>query len=122
MRQEVAAARATGLVAWLLEQVAEDERAAVGLIEPATTELLISQRPIHHLIREDPDPTGAVRFRLAECRAKRRIIASAASFNANPDYSDDGECLAWLVLLTLTLPYADRPGYLEEWRPDQDTA
>jgi hypothetical protein len=55
---------------------------------------------------------------LAECDTKRRIIADAQSFDANPNYSTDGECMAWSALLSLALVYRDRPGYRPEWSPD----
>ncbi len=52
---------------------------------------------------------------LAECAAKRELI-----WMANPyDFADDGGTgmseHADEILRTLALPYADRPGYRQEW-------
>lgn len=119
------------LATWLMEQIAEDELAAQALLEqPAFAEFRMDHRPIQHAIREDPDPTGAVRFRLAECDAKRRIVdlhTPEGRYRDCPtcterDYRayryDDDEQLWWCdTLKVLALPYADRPGYREEWRP-----
>lgn len=121
------------LAAWLLEQIAEDERAVEDLLRPAEDELLISRRPIHTLIRDDLDPTGAARFRLAECDAKRRItiyhdvILVWPNGTAGAKYytgsvrrcasCEDVKVLPCPTLRLMALPYADRPGYREEWRP-----
>lgn len=69
------------------------------------------------------DPTRV----LAECEAKRRIIAQSQNAARGRDLalsgeSVDGEPLVIsftldVVLRLLALPYADRPGYREEWRP-----
>jgi len=50
---------------------------------------------------------GAQTRVLAECEAKRRIVALC----------DDYEEPAPSVLLALALPYADHPDYDESWRP-----
>lgn len=60
-----------------------------------------------HIARHDPARV------LAEVDAKRRIIEVAIG---EMDHGDFG--WAWSqVLALLALPYADRPGYQDEWRP-----
>ncbi|MET8827527.1 DUF6221 family protein [Streptomyces sp. NPDC004610] len=56
-----------------------------------------------HIVRHDPARV------LAETDAKRRVLAWALT--APPSPSRDH------VLRLLALPYADRPGYREKWRP-----
>lgn len=55
---------------------------------------------IQHVETWNPDRV------LAECEAKREILDVTRG-----TYSSD------LVRRLLALPYADRPGYREEWRP-----
>ncbi len=119
------------LAEWLLKQIAEDEQAVRALMEqPVTAEFLVAHRPLQHAIREDADPTGAVRFRLAECDAKRRIVALHTLEESYLDcptctdrdyrtrrYDDDKQSWPCDTLKLLTLPYSDRPGYREEWKP-----
>ncbi|MBX6358139.1 MAG: hypothetical protein IRZ05_20110 [Micromonosporaceae bacterium] len=60
-----------------------------------------------HIARHDPARV------LADVDAKRRIIEAALG---EQDHGDFG--WAWTqVLALLALPYADRPGYQDEWRP-----
>lgn len=73
-----------------------------------------------HIARNDP------RAVLAECEAKRRIINDVIPEVNGMDDRIEGE---WghglagpheeskLLLSLLALPYADRPGYREEWKP-----
>lgn len=119
------------LATWLLEQIAEDERAVADLMEPERVELLVSRRALHHSIVEDRDPHGAARFRLAECDAKRRIIALHSTPHTVVDgfcteeggactHAGESECAACGqqpcdTLRLLAPPYADRPGYRSEW-------
>jgi hypothetical protein len=58
---------------------------------------------VEHIARHDPARV------LAECEAKRRIVASAGTMER---YGDEMEILALVAL-----PYASRPGYRNEWRP-----
>lgn len=51
---------------------------------------------------------------LAECDAKLRIIEDCKRYDDEPEVADG---LAPRVLRLLTLPYVDRSGYREEWRP-----
>lgn len=48
---------------------------------------------------------------LAECEAKRRIVEHCEPDPLTKSPGDE------YVLRLLALPYADRPGYREEWRP-----
>jgi hypothetical protein len=64
-------------------------------------------------------PLSETRLRhrvLAECDAKRRIIAECrAGIDAWPATDNDGH-FEW-ILEALALPYADHPDYQPEWRP-----
>lgn len=94
------------LAGWLLTQIQADE-------DFARTES-----------EEDPPLAWAV-FRLAECDAKRRIIAEHSVVYVPPPgspYPVNDSCpvcdqLPCLTLRLLALPFADRPGYREEWKP-----
>jgi hypothetical protein len=111
------------LAAWLLDRIAEDEAAArasggewsnglPATIHPdPTVYRTVVAGPRHvcgsilaadaeHIARWDPARV------LTECDAKRRIIALG---DKDSDWSD--------VLALLALPYADAPGWREEWRP-----
>jgi len=50
---------------------------------------------------------------LAECEAKRRIVERHRSCD-DVSFGDQSTCPD---LCDLALPYADRPGYQEAWRP-----
>ena len=54
---------------------------------------------------------------LADVDAKRRILDECESALRKSAPRSNLNDLAWLVLRPLALPYADRPGYREEWRP-----
>ncbi len=56
---------------------------------------------------------GAARV-LAECEAKRRIIATFDRYVGHARAERDHETA---ILKALALPYADHPGFREEWRP-----
>jgi hypothetical protein len=103
------------LVSWLLEQIALQEARAQGDIEHFGD----SSEPRDQWIEK------MARQFLAECEAKRRIVNTVAPICAciGPrDGSDKCPCaqrldeMGWL-LRDLAEPYADRPGYREEWRP-----
>jgi hypothetical protein len=115
------------LAQWLLTQIAEDEKMAAGY----------EGVPLGSIIEyaEDSGPywlTISARRVLAECEAKRRIIALHGYDESLYDNKDEDEpryCLACGdsdyevgpypcdTVRLLALPYADRPGYQEEWRP-----
>lgn len=141
------------LAAWLLEQIADDERVALAVPEtdrrwsyrpaiPAATgdgrfdseAVLDLERTVlpadgdegvtvaeaQHVARWSP--AGV----LAECDAKRRIVQQVVpgidglwdqiegEFGVGPSVPCEESAL---LLRLLALPYADRPGYREEWRP-----
>jgi hypothetical protein len=129
------------LVRWLGEQLDEDERTARESGGAAWEELPVSgwvhtsplpatewQPPGYdhhvasaplpadraHIIRHDPARV------LREVDAKRRLVYLAVQLpkvTAGTDMFDNHRD-AWAeVLKQLALPYADRPGYREEWRP-----
>lgn len=57
---------------------------------------------------------------LAECEAKRRIVAIASEQMevGRRTLARGWEQMAWDALEALALPYADHPDYQPEWRPD----
>lgn len=117
------------LATWLLEQIAEDERVAganaVDLWPGGTLQKVaenkthyawqphdVSPQRIAHILHFDP------RRELAECDAKRRIIASCEGLLEFADQHGNAAIeLAARTLRLLGLSMADRPGYQEAWRP-----
>ncbi len=101
------------LTEFLLARIAEDERAAHRIALPLA------------LTGAKGAVVGPGRV-LAECEAKRRIVARALTLDEQaqslpPDSthtaSFEGQALAWRVALRfLALPYADHPDYREEWQ------
>jgi hypothetical protein len=63
-----------------------------------------------------PAPVNA--RRAADIAAKRRMLDGLAPIVVDHVYTDDGELplAEWMVRM-LALPFSDRPGYREEWRP-----
>lgn len=121
------------LVAWLRAQLDEDERVAKtatsggpwrvdgmsvrGQTRMNLTDVLVVRhtwpQEADHIVRHDPARV------LREVEAKRRIIDQYTT-DINSDHwearlaaDDFGEA----ALRLLALPYADRPGYQEEWKP-----
>jgi hypothetical protein len=116
----------TELVEWLRAQLDEDERVArEALHRQATTRRMIGRR----MIEETIQPIAAWRTSvwpparvLAEVDAKRRILDQCAGladmgFVGSAWTPGDMSELAAQALSLLALPYADRPGYRDEWRP-----
>lgn len=133
------------LVTWLRAQLDEDERVARAIAAPDWTEgaawlrdmidplpsqlrahpgmmpMNVTEEDVRHIARWDP------RRVLREIEAKRRIIyelgAQASRYrDGDPTtiISPEGRALANQArryLRLLALPYADRPGYRDEWRP-----
>jgi hypothetical protein len=117
------------LTDWLLRQVAEDEWVSSdddGSWWSADQLLSYSggalgDSDVLHIARWDPARV------LAECESKRRLIAlhiGADDWHACPDVDGTDERFGqdvrdrWCpTLRLLALPYADRPGYQETWRP-----
>jgi hypothetical protein len=103
------------LVRWLGAQLDEDGRIARACPGDGEWEA-------RHIKVYGPDLSAEVRAHMAvhdparvlrEIDAKRRVIAEAAEYE--PGISGYAEM--WTVLRLLALPYADRPGYREEWAP-----
>jgi len=104
----------TPLSAWLLEQIAEDEKYARG-------EAL-----------ESP-PWAWALHALTWCEAKRRLVGLHTDEEEHDCPTEDGGSVyfnylkGWAeeadnpqvcpTLRLIALPYADRPGYREEWKP-----
>jgi hypothetical protein len=119
----------TDLATWLLEQVAEDERAVAELQQPGSPELTTTLRPIHQAIWTVDVPVEAAKFRLAECDTKRRIIElhqpKTVTGTANGKPVVESRCASCAdlypcqTLRLLALPVADRGGYrADQWAPD----
>lgn len=68
-----------------------------------------------HVARHDPARV------LREVEAKRRVLdefKAATAFSLLPDTPGGGYASALAeVVRTLALPFSDRPGYREEWKP-----
>jgi len=97
----------TTLSDFLLAQIAEDE--AVAREADAAD---IQTVPHEHVARWNPARV------LAECESKRRIVVLHSDID--PCDAHDGatmETVPCETLRLLALPYADRPGWREEWRP-----
>jgi hypothetical protein len=119
------------LVQWLLAQLDEDERIARGcsgtewwehpknwVSAPQLNRIAVVMHDGDraHIIRHDP------RRMLREIDAKRRVLAIHRPYVPEPDQACLG-CAGGImftscpVVRLLALPYADRAGYREEWRP-----
>lgn len=114
---------ADDLAAWLLEQIAENQRVAADL--PADGYPLHNLRVLSVQGTMDvpwPDRWNPVLV-LAECDATRRVIEHAQKIAA--EVREDGSNVLLYgqhialqaVLKHLALSYAHLPGYLERWRP-----
>jgi hypothetical protein len=130
-----------GLVEWLRAQLDEDEQAARragdSFRQVGETGVIVATEGdraeecasanwagiAEHIVRHDPARV------LREIDAKRRILAECAYWHGklakeavDPSpmpFPALGEVLDAVtpILRALALPYADRPGYREEWRP-----
>jgi hypothetical protein len=119
------------LAEWLLECIGEDEvcRNCGREVEPDIDPTHPKDDDVGHVAAALPDDDPvAVEFWanicglpeidariLAECEAKRRIVAEH-------EQRADGGCYdcgtRWCRFQQfLAMPYADRPGYRREWRP-----
>jgi hypothetical protein len=110
----------TDLAAWLLEQIAEDER----LVNARAPDTWVSDIDSWHTRgcgygqSEFVDPCSCdVPARvLAECDAKRRVIHRYLHVREHIPRSAAVSALLD-VLRDFTLAYVERSGYLEEWAP-----
>ncbi|MGC5033064.1 DUF6221 family protein [Micromonospora sp. DT229] len=110
------------LVTWLRAQLDEDEERTRELLYWTQQTILALKEPklLGKYIpgwHDWPKVERLCRERLAEVDAKRRILDDAAGYIADGmEAATDG--LAGRVVAYLALPYADRPGYRDEWRPE----
>lgn len=99
----------TDLASWLLEQISKDED---------------DLRSAHLLQYEEPTYVDLAARVLAECEAKRRIVElwqGDKPLAGRVGMVDDYYWYALAdVLKLLAVPYADRPGFDETWRPDTE--
>jgi hypothetical protein len=128
------------LATWLTAQVDTDERVALAASsgdngvwcqsDPDNPGHILDERgfTVTHFEDGSPDANQATHIALndparvlAEVRAKRLLIDLHAACGSGSGYCDDGGHVQYggvcFNLAVLTLPYADRPGYREEWRP-----
>lgn len=93
---------------FLLARIAEDEQVARAAQSPRGATIFTDPRRggkqsmLDHIARHDPARV------LAECQAKRRIVAPWVGTVTENEAR---------VLLALAAVYADHPDYSEEWRP-----
>ena len=127
------------LITWLRDQLDDDEQVALkatpgpwrwvdpggkvksALVGPgyphqtvvpaAGGDVYPSKYDAVHIALHDP---GWV---LADVGAKRRIVDSFAASTEPLTARTAEKAVVRMVLKLLALPYADRPGYREEWRP-----
>lgn len=109
----------TALVDFLLARIAEDEavaRAVLNEHEMYDWDAYMSGAGWYHssarVFAQRNDPARV----LAECKAKRQIVASFADA-ARRHQCDVDELFFGETLHALALPHADHPDYREEWRP-----
>ena len=123
----------TDLASWLLEQIAEDERQVDELRESDYGDRTLIQEDWSGdgIYAPDLNDFGGLWITparvLAECEAKRRIIdehpktdrydeSIAFCLTCENGHARPGAYPCYTLRL-LALPYADRPGFREEWRP-----
>jgi hypothetical protein len=111
------------LAAWLTRIWDEEERIAQGVVDRSAPDEAT-------IYLEDPWPEEAAYLPLIKPAAMLAQIAAKRALLALHADSGDGRCgecsdkfcvTPWNgvceVAAILALPYADRPGYREEWRP-----
>jgi hypothetical protein len=122
------------LVRWLGAQLDEDERVARGcsgtawrehpknwVSAPNRVALVVHDGDRSHVVRHDPARV------LREIDAKREIVRQHVPVGDGTvclsycHTRKPGEAQAWpcLTLRLLALPYSDRPGYRDEWKPSK---
>lgn len=79
---------------------------------PESSDSGVGSHNLAHIARHDPARV------VAECEAKRRIVAAHTEWDEN-DWQSPAYFSAPmdLVLALLALAYADHPDYREEWKP-----
>lgn len=112
------------LAAWLRAQLDDDEQRTRKLLAYAQQTILTLQDP-RHLGKfipgwhDWPDVERMCTDRLAEIEAKRRILEAEQDrvLEEGPLPERMRDLVDTEVIRLLALPYADRDGYREEWRP-----
>lgn len=104
------------LVTWLLAQLDEDEQRAHAAAEPFVHGDRTGMDGLHPQILSYVRQWVPARV-LAEVDAKRRIIELYSGTAQYPDFSGGYDSAAEDAIKLLAVPYADRPGYRDEWRP-----
>lgn len=112
------------LVTWLRAQIDEDERVAQFAMPRRGEEwnasyghaFVILVDVDRHSKRHSPARV------LREVQAKRRILEVATSQIKvaeilPPEHAQQAAARAQGIIQLLAVPYADRPGYRDEWRP-----
>jgi Family of unknown function (DUF6221) len=100
----------TGLVEFLRARIDEDQRYATH----AAGMMIGTEAGFHgmaHINRWRPARV------LAECDAKRRIVAEHADIDPCDAHDAAFKSIPCDTLRLLALPYADHPGYRSEWAP-----
>lgn len=106
--ERVARAATPGPWVWLAGRVFQ-EHGDDRIVVPTVNDLaVVEPEDLAHIARHDPARV------LAEVQAKRRLVSEAEHYL---NYEDHGLPLAEWILTFLALPYADVPGYRDEWRP-----
>lgn len=107
------------LITWLRVQLDEDEQAAAEMRENEKFWADCGE-PHDHRIRLRRWEFTPDRL-LREVEANRRLIdecEAAVAFSSNPDTPAGGYASALVAAVRLAaLPFSDRPGYREEWKP-----
>lgn len=101
------------LIEFLLARIAEDEVVARAALTDGNSNQIwqvqdwieLDAEVLAHVHRHDPHRV------LAECEAKRRIVAMWLDEARFPDF----DC-GWEVLQMLARSYADHPDYCKDWR------
>lgn len=104
---------------WLGVQLDEEQQAAEEALKKTTT---TRRRIGGQWVEDKVQPPEWRRSAwsparvLREIDAKRQLVGQLAEADPDAAYIT-GTFTAWDALRLLALPYSDRPGYREEWRP-----
>jgi hypothetical protein len=104
------------LTDFLLARIAEDERLATeysGLTPPFPPPWEIGLYYEEGIAMALTVSAARV---LAECEAKRRIVALAVDYSPELEHGDNGEWALDSTLLLLAQPHADHPDFDPAWR------
>jgi len=108
------------LIVWLRAQLGEDERLAAKEDDDYAHTTLLPTIDSDHQANWDTDRVRC------EVEAKRRILdevvpeINALDDRIESEWGTSGDALhdeTWLLLKIMALPYADREGLREEWKP-----